>query len=308
MSSSIAERVASGTNVYVPTPLIGCFLSAEDPAFLGPNRKWNSINTDQERFLTTAFEPGRNLAQYMRPGELDSVASWECKIVNAFLKKHGFKIQLEEFDDDTFGVASVMKVMDRWIKEGKSTQIDCQDGEMREGFEVTAGYEVLLARSHPNPIACITTQNGDRVHFTVAEKKATGFDLLDKITKISSEGEKVGSMFDALQAPMIDLDLESDVSWLLDMWTNSAAGQKARITQALLQTKLKINETGFLCESAASMAVTLEACYDGPSNPLIIDEPCLFWIERPGLPRTLPIIAAYLDYDVWNSPGEIEGL
>ena len=79
---------------------------------------------------------------------------------------------------------------------------------------------------------------------------------------------------------------------------------KARITQALQQTKLRMNDTGGRCESAAAVAACLESCSIGPENPYIIDKPFLLWLERPSLSQ--PLFALHLCEDVWKLPENLD--
>jgi len=76
--------------------------------------------------------------------------------------------------------------------------------------------------------------------------------------------------------------------------------QPAIITQALQQTKLRMNEEGARAQSAVAIGV-LRGCL--PTYDYVIDWPFLFWITRPGISK--PLFVAYVTEDDWKNPGDI---
>jgi serine protease inhibitor len=100
---------------------------------------------------------------------------------------------------------------------------------------------------------------------------------------------------------MIDLNETVDIGWLKEMLTVDEIGDSWKISQALQQTKFKMNETGAHVKSAVAIGVMRCVSFGRPPElHLVIDKPFLLWIAREG--TSLPIFAAYLDEDVWKDP------
>jgi hypothetical protein len=99
--------------------------------------------------------------------------------------------------------------------------------------------------------------------------------------------------------PMVDLDQEVDISWLLGLGTVDSNGVSAWIAQAKQQTKLKMNCQGALMESAAAISVKRAVAPEKPEYEL--NEPFLFWCKRSGFSQA--VFTAYVDYDAWKNPG-----
>ena len=80
------------------------------------------------------------------------------------------------------------------------------------------------------------------------------------------------------------------------MWT----GDGDSISQALQQTKFKMNQFGARVKSAVAIAVSRAMSRE---VGLDIDQPFYLWIERDGV--TVPVMYAYLDQEDWKDPGNL---
>ncbi|MDO8598851.1 MAG: hypothetical protein Q7S02_01975, partial [bacterium] len=60
---------------------------------------------------------------------------------------------------------------------------------------------------------------------------------------------------------------------------------------------------GARAESAVAIAVTRGGSFEKPKPDLVIDQPFLCWIRRPGC--RLPLFVGYFDTDSWKDPGSL---
>lgn len=281
----------------VTYPIVAALVKAED--ILGLDRIWEAINSTQQRFLKEFFAACRD--EVGRIPEIESVASWSVDEINAFLRERGFTIQLDPFDDRTFGVASVLDLLVEWLQKGEATVVITDDCRQFPGVRIdVSGVEFYTAPSHANPIACLKTRSGDEVYMTMLEQSPEGFDLVARAEHLSRT-MGFNSKWGGLVFPMVDLDQKVDISWLLDMRTMGDDFQPAWITQALQQTILKMNEVGARAKSAVAIAVTRGMSMPKPDH--IINKQFLVWFERKGLNK--PLFVGHITEEDWKNPGSI---
>ena len=93
-------------------------------------------------------------------------------------------------------------------------------------------------------------------------------------------------------------------SWLIGMRTTMGEGhQEAVISQALQQTKFKMNQLGARVKSAVAIGISKTSASIEILEPIIINKPFFLWIERPGL--SFPLMYAYIDEANWKNPGDL---
>lgn len=282
-------------------PIVAALVEAEKMTGMGSNRQWWTRNATQVRFLTDFFSRCRD--EIGGIPEIESIASWSVDEVNAFLHARGFTIELQPFDENTFGVASVLDLMVEWLVKGKATTVHGIDGVDYPGVHIVAdGVQIYDAVGHTHPIAHLFTKAGDRVYMTRLDRAlGDGFDLIAMAEALSDSLTR-NRDYGGLVFPMVDLDHEVDIRWLLEMHTMGVDGRPARITQALQQTKLRMSEVGARAQSAVAMAVTREA-FAMPKPDMVIDGPCLVWFERDGLAKQL--FVGHITTEHWRNPGDL---
>ena len=290
------------SNTTVIYPIVTALVKAEE--LIGPGRSWRATNQAQERFLKESFEPCRKESGSI--AEIESIASFRAEEINRFLSKRGFKIQLRPFAQNTqwkeFGVASVLDLLVKWLKPGKATTLKTSDGQSyaaaRQDTEVSSFYR---AAGHDYPIAQLKTTSSDLVFLTRLDHAAADFELLHYTRRLVDSIEPIND-YSGVVFPMVDLKQEVDVSWLIDLESSSASGQPVKITQALQETHLALNEKGARAKSAFA-ATIVQAAYRTPRPDLIIDGPFLIWFERPGLSE--PLFVGHITKEDWKNPGEL---
>jgi hypothetical protein len=277
-------------------PLVGCLDAAEK--YLGLGRVWRTINSKQQAFYDLFMIPGRR--EIGRVPELESIASHNSIEINDFLRTRGFSIKLEEFDrPDHLALASVLKVLVEWLSKGVVTSV--RDGaypavRLRRGISC---YSV--PRLSDTTVVSVETKSGDVVSMAMIKKPPAEFELAELIAKINKTKKRIFD-FDGVVFPMIDYNREVDISWMQGMHTRDRNDNPAVIGAAIQQTKFRMNEYGAKLESAAAMVMRTTTATRNPD--LIIDQPFVLWIDRPGLSQ--PLLVAHFTEEVWKQPPSLE--
>lgn len=282
-------------------PIVAALVKAEGMSGMGSNRLWQATNDTQRHFLQNFFDNCRGEVGYIP--EIDSIASWTVEDINTFLQLRGFTIKLQPFGGDTFGVASVLDLLVEWPVKGEVTTLQGIDRKTYPGVRISGeGVKFFKAYRHDYPIAMLETKTRDRVYMTMLDRNPSdGFDLVERKQKIS-HGLTPLLEYDGLIFPMVDMDQNVDIGWLLGMHTRGKDGQPARITQALQQTILKMNAVGARAKSAVAVAVTRSIAM--PKPDVIINGPFLIWFERDGV--TKPFFVGHITQEHWCDPGSIK--
>jgi hypothetical protein len=220
--------------------------------------------------------------------------------LNRFLAESGFDIRLEDFPGDGFGVVSILVIKVKWLEAGKIISINSNNKEF-DGVLLKSGVNICQARDYPNPIAEIKTQNRDIVYISIADKPRGEFELLEFSDKLDKPLRHLPG-YKGVEFPMVDLNQEVDISWLIGMSTVDEKGGDWFISQAKQQTKFRMNERGAIAESSAAIGVMRCISHDAP--PLTIDKPFFVAITRPGCAK--PLFVGYCSWDVWKNPGKLE--
>lgn len=299
------EQLTSVTATF--TPIITALVKAED--ILGPNRNWSAISPVQTNFLEKYFSKRDEIARVLantspeNPLQVDSIASYAAEEINSFLASKGFNIALEPFTDPgEFGTASVMDVLVKWLHPGTSTNLVAADQQTYSAARLKRGVQLGISSISRTPVAYIDTQHPDyRVGFTVPTAPISdAFDLVDFVEDIRKARLHPDFQHQGLVFPKVSLDQRVNIDWIKRMNTTGEDGLPAIITQALQQTKYRMNEIGARAESAVALGVTRGM---SPA-PLVIDRPFVCWMEKAGI--SLPLFAGYINYADWKDPGSLE--
>ncbi len=275
--------------------------------------QFTPVNQVQQMFIESYFTNGYDKLKIFDEQELKSWASSNVNELNAILKKEGFTIQLQPFQDEySFGVVSILDVLVKWLEKGEKSTINV-DGKTYDSVNMDSGFGVYSSPNYPNPLLCVFTKSGDQVWMTVADEPLEGFALLEKINNIEQAIEI--DHYDRVQFPMIDYDKKVDIKWLEELKMPMPSGAEYFIRQALQQTKFKMNDEGAHVKSAVAIECAIKCC-QRKYKSLVIDKPFYLWIERPAqkydpqikqkLTLPFPIIAGYFDTDCWKNPGNLD--
>jgi hypothetical protein len=286
------------SRTMVISPIVSALVKSED--ILGKDRTWKAVNDWQEYFLEKFFSKRAELAGFSQK-ELRNWASFSARELNRILEKEGFDIRLNEFRPEEFGVVSILDVMAEWLKEGLEVAI-VSLGKKYPGvrMERDSKFEAYMSLSYSHPIAALPAKSGDKVFMAVADDKAASFSLIEKIDSIRKNLVS-GGYYDSLKFPMIDINQEVPLDWLLGLQTLQDDGRQAEISQAFQQTKFKMNQYGARARSAVALGAFKAVIRQ--EKTLLIDKPFFLWIEREGM--SIPVIYAYIDQEDWKNPGNL---
>ena len=288
------------THTFTPHPIFAALLKAGNE-FGGV--QWCSESKLQKYFLSKLYCPHLSEIERFSDTELRSWVSEVADELNKILSTEGFDIQLDELQNNEIGVVAILDLLLKWIKRGVKIDIQGLNNIVYPGVKIQQeridGRDTFISchsTNHKHPIAKVSTKNGDTVWMTIADEEITGFELFEHIEQIQ-KNISVNSRRTFVHFPMINLDNQPDTSWLVGL-PHTGGGC---ITQAMQQTKFKMNEEGAHLKSAVAIA-TLRGIAPKESG-ITINKPFYLWIERPNV--KLPIICAYMDYDVWKDPKDL---
>ena len=279
-------------------PIVAALVAAE--SFLA-DRTWRPVSDAQERFLAELFASGR--AEVARIPEIETLASHDAGELNDFLQARGFPAVFVPFAERRFGTASVLDVLVEWLHEGFPTELTTEEGRRFPAVRLPADVvRFVRARGHGNPIARLETKSGDTVCMTMVDDPPSGLDLLSRALELSRAG-KENHDFDGLVFPMVTLEEEIGLGWLLGLTAGDEDGLPWEIEAAVQRNRLRMNETGARAESAVMVQVVAFGVRTRVKPDHVIDRPFLVWFERDGLEH--PLFAAFAAEDAWRNPGAI---
>ncbi|MFW9918792.1 MAG: hypothetical protein ACFFED_04285 [Candidatus Thorarchaeota archaeon] len=292
------------TEIIVTYPIVGAIWGAEE--FLRKKmqtKDWDSMNVIQEAFISKFLAKCKKEVPTVR--EIECIAHLDVMVVNEWLKRHGFSISLNPTSSEGISTASKLDLTGYWASIGRVSEVYCEDGTNYPGVKMDSGYTFFKTDGIENPIVRIKTEADDEVYVLMIDKAPIGFAMVDFIEDIQSKMKQTMIDHSELIFPMIDLDIEKSLDWILGMRLNvdSPSASFYEIAQALQQIKLKMNEKGFRVKSAAAIQMILGSALFEKAEPYIVDRPFLMWIRRPSLSK--PLLVGYFNRDVWKNP---EGL
>jgi len=281
-------------------PIVGAIQACEiAPVNAGSDLQWTAVNSPQIDFLEM-FEDLRGLVGDIP--ELTRMASFDVEEVNAFLRDNGFDIQLlgtlNRARGD-FATASILDLLVEWLEAGTETEVETPKGEVFPAARIKKDV-VSYFRSGGNsePVVCIDTKSGDKVYMTMLDDSQN----LDLVELFLMEDFIPCSKFGDLVFPMVNLDYQPDISWLIGMHAQGEDGRPLIVSQALQQTKLRMNHIGARVESAA--AVTVVRMARMPKPDYVINRPFFVWFVRDGFP--VPLFIGRIEKDCWANPGGLD--
>jgi len=157
----IADLVRKEANGEQPLPLI-----------------WNASTEMQEMLLPPdLWGPTVSAFDKLTSDELSSVASWKAEVVNEFLRREKFEIQLDPWplDHKTFGIAGRIKLLGHWTQRGEKGY---SVAKYKKAFRLDRGLRFFDYGSHNETGVAILTGEGDSVHIVRAPHVMSHFQLI----------------------------------------------------------------------------------------------------------------------------------
>lgn len=202
---------------------------------------WQTVNRDQEKWF------GRYLPIYLDkvlpdfPGIVESVASNQCTIVNAFIERKQMQVRLQDMGSANLYIASYAEQAFKWLVEG--TDVTSMWGGGFEAYSLE-GNKVQFHKVGRRDVLVIEVSDGFRIMIARCDRPLTGLPILDDAFETSLSiglGNRVG-FDDIVWMPSLKIDVMPDISYLIDACPESPSFP---IGQAVQQVKWKLDRFGF---------------------------------------------------------------
>ncbi|HSI20229.1 MAG TPA: hypothetical protein VLA04_00760 [Verrucomicrobiae bacterium] len=293
---------AANSQAFTLYPIMRALDVASD-LFPGKTLDWKAANPMQEIFLRF-FSKHRD--ELNNVTGLDAIADFDFDKVNAWIRDKGFTIQLDPAmgPGNPFATASVYDQLVNWRNPGKVTTVHTEDNTSYPAFHLKNGVEVRTYRHYSHPIVQIATESGHSVFITVLDAPPdAGLAVFDAAIRLNAGMADIQSSYEYYKGaiiPMVNLNQENDISWMKGLFTDIEGDMPAIISQALMQTKLRMNENGARMQAAVALGVSRGISMD---EPYVVNRSFLYWCTQPGV--TLPVFAAYVTPEDWSNPGDM---
>ena len=289
------DNITTNTTTIVIYPIVGALRAVEE--FVKTN-EWQPISDKQREFLEQFQTHCRSEIPLIK--EIDCIANKDIQVINDWLKQHGFSIELSPMPDSMLATASKLDLEGHWKNLGKKTAVYTEEYDEYPGVKMSDGrFKFYCLEGEESLVIELETEKKDLAYMMMAKEVPDGFAMIEHVENIMGHMKSCSPEYEGLIFPMIDLDIEGSLEWLINMGIGSMM-----IGQALQQTKLKMNEKGFRIKSAAAIQMILKAPLEKKKEPYIINRPFLFWVKRPDISR--PLFVSYLNKEVWKDPDGLD--
>ncbi len=287
MPAMVAQTPTVKTDAPAPS-VYGMSRAFDEAQGFVPVNAWKGTNSLQKEFVRDYIGLGKE-ASKLPKSMLEAVASDDETVINKFLKSHGLSMQLQKFAPGDFGAAAVLTIEGKW--SGFKTKL--KDAEKNEYPAVAlGGVEFYQVPGHSEPVVRIYKSTEFSVYVTPWDGDDEGFNAIKMATKLTptAKTSRHPKRYTQLVMPMVDMDRTVELEWLKGM-----NGNGFRVTQALAQTKLKLDENGFSVKEGFAFGASR-------SIPLsyTLDKPFLLWVQVDGL--SYPVFAVKVDAKYWKNP------
>lgn len=248
---------------------------------------------EQQRHFLDLCGSDRPFADQLN--RLDVECSPSYTVLNNFLAARGFKPCFREIGRGGIGVAAVLDMLVEWLLPGSLIDLcHFQHSTRYAGFELSnEGVQLYTVLGYDRPVARIMTKSGDYVWLAMTAEPSSELEMVQQARRLLTASLTPCYDYTNVQVPMIDIDAQVDLNWLLGMNKGDHS-----IDQAFQLLKLRMNETG-ACVKAATGLVTERSAMIG-SGPLKFNQPFLLFFTQPGI--HLPIATCYVNTDSWRRP------
>lgn len=203
--------------------------------------KWRTANTDQQKWFEQYLPVYLDQVLPRFPGKVESVASNQCDVVNAFIERKQMQVRLRDMGPANLYIASYAEQAFKWLTEG--VDVTRMWGEGFEAYSLE-GNEVDLYKVDGREIFIITVSDGFRIMIARHDFPLAGLAMLDDAVKVASETVRRNqkSFYDVLWMPSLKVDVMPDISYLIGACPKAPSFP---IGQAVQQVKWKLDRIGF---------------------------------------------------------------
>jgi hypothetical protein len=277
---------------------MGHALSELSNTYLGDS-PWQGINPNQETFLAWY---AAHRAEIDKLGGLEALAATNYEVLNSFLQARGFEPLFQPFIG--VGVASVLDMLVEWVTKGTQTSITRYNPsdysrEVFPGFLLEDGVETFSVAGHQHPLVRLHTKTGHSLWLTTAQEPESGLELATFAQHTLVSQRRPDYNWDGVKVPMLEINVQPDLGWMIGAHTVSTDGEYHEISQAFQMFRLRANEVGARVRVATGFAT--RGVSIGPV-PYVFSEPFIGFFTQPGNDK-LAIAAFFADTDSWQNPG-----
>jgi hypothetical protein len=286
------NRINMKSQIQCFYPIVTTLKKIEE--FVKENQEWITINSNQKFFKKQFYDILKNGDDIP---EITSIANFDVKVINKFLKDFGFDIQLNGGNNkDFFYIASILMMFLTW------ETLNCEKSSFiynKKQFQAVYSptYQFVYTSEYSlHPIIGMTTTDKSYVYMTINEKKFTKNELIEWINDVHKTiiyKEKAPVLF-----PMIECNKNINIHWLEGMHAKLRNGRNISITKALQQIKFAMNEKGVKLESATAIGVSGCGKWT-PIEPVTIDKPFVLWFQKFNTQK--PLLYAQFNTDSWKT-------
>ncbi len=260
---------------------------------------WRGINERQQAFLARFMPLASQFTNYP-VGSLTARVSNSAEVLNNLLKANGYDIRISQLPPNGLGVVAMIDLLLHWQEAGED-EVIYRNNIDYHGVLLKKGLTTYKSPLHAHEVLKIDTKLPRfSVFMTEAARPANQFTLVDKILSVSQKLTCTNQMYDSTVAtfPMVDLQQQAAIDWLLGAEIVDAGNEGYVVTQALQENSLTINTLGTIARSGTALTMRATGKAEYKVKVINIANPFLYWIVDAACPQ-LPIYMAYLDTDAW---------
>jgi hypothetical protein len=250
------------------------------------NKDWMTSNTEQRYLVDHLGRSASELGQIPR-GVIDGIASvGDEKPINNFLQQHGFDIKLDRLGKDDVGLAATLALKGAWSGEASQLKVD------NKTYPAALVHDVKTFKQGNTDVVQLYKKDGITVYAApIGDEKLSSFQVTQKAQGLTPNASTPSESANTVLLPMVS----KNVSVELDGLKGMRATDGTHISQAKMQTKLAIDESGFDVKQGVAFAVS-----KGMNFPLTIDKPFIVWATCDGCSE--PLFATTVDQRYWKDP------
>lgn len=295
-----AKRENGAASSFSPLPLGKGIQIIESELHI--TQPWQTYNNGQAQVVVLTREYFDAMRMLDKAGYIKAKSAWEAAIVNAWFKKHGQDIELEQQPLPSIYVGTIFEMLTKWLYPGEEGEMTAFDGLSYPAASFEEGVKFWESDYSSDGLAAELQVEGDNERFFLLPTPQRPTDLFALWSR--AVGFVKGTLkqvydYDALQVPMANLQDKPDISWLKDMRNVTAGGTGVFIAEALMVNIFKLNHLAALGESAVAMSASLESL--SVPNFYRLDQPYMAIFTTADL---IPTFAVWCDQEVWRNPGD----
>jgi len=284
--------------------ILKCIKEAEDK-FLGEGRRWGT--KDEKQLLIFEWYAKYRDALDKITG-LDAKASKDSRELNDFLKSKGFAPMFHELSSNDIGVASILDKMVKWL-QGTAQIVDivAENRQTYPGFELPE-EGTRIFETPKGLLAKLKTKSTDTLWLLLPSKGIVlaGLEMVKMAFDLMSEEHASSTRYAGAEIPMLDFEVEPDISFMNGADTYDQQGAYWFIAQAFQVFKMRMDEEGARVKVATGMR--LFSARIPVKVKLVFNRPFYGWWTQDDF-KELPMAVFCVDYDSWRKPaGRLEDL